>query len=514
MNILFYQTSLSFPYILKAYDLISKKNKVNSGFIFRLRKTKSKTDHLNLTNLKKKKIKNLFFLNEFTYKKKIDLKYLSYFEDKISKQNIWKMISADRQYGRNFIHDIEGYKTKLSSNKDIILSNFNIIAKKVHGIINKFKPDVIFIPNGLSGLDVTIIEAFAKNYRIKILTPEPYRLKNYFFYCKNLFSKNLDIKKNYLIAKTNYKKVNKIDLIYNELTSKKENVSVDADEALKTIKKLNKKNFLQKISGNFIYTNLKHLYFFLCFQAGIKKNHLKYLTEYNLVESINLELKTRKYSDYLLSLNLIKKKEKYIYYPLHLNPETSTLLKGNDYMNQEYLVNAISKSIPSYCKLYVKEHPAMLASHPRKISFFKNIRKLPNVRLLNPTERSRKIISNAEAVVIVDGSSGLEALLSRVPLITLKQFNYDFLNLSITNNNIEDLFLDITKAIKKNKKVTQRQFEFKIKCLIKSIIDNSYSLRDPDTFYYFTKNPSEKDLAICAQDLANSLIKELKLKTS
>ena len=68
----------------------------------------------------------------------------------------------------------------------------------------------------------------------------------------------------------------------------------------------------------------------------------------------------------------------------------------------------------------------------------------------------KKVISKAQAVIIVDGSSGFEAILSRVPLITMKNFNFDFLGLSVTNFNIENLYLDILKAIEKIKKVSKR----------------------------------------------------------
>ena len=175
-------------------------------------------------------------------------------------------------------------------------------------------------------------------------------------------------------------------------------------------------------------------------------------------------------------------------------------------MNQEYLIETISKNIPYNFKLYVKEHPAMLDSHPRKKSFYKRIMKLPNVVLINTNMDSRKVISKAKAVIIVDGSSGLEAILSRVPLITMKNFNFDFLGLSVTNSNIENLYSDILKAIEKIKIVSKKEFELKIKILIKSISNNGYLLRDPDTFYYFLKN-TNKDY-ISAEDLAHAIMKE------
>ena len=37
--------------------------------------------------------------------------YLTYFES-ISEKNIWKIISADRDYGRVYINDIHAYRSK------------------------------------------------------------------------------------------------------------------------------------------------------------------------------------------------------------------------------------------------------------------------------------------------------------------------------------------------------------------------------------------------------------------
>ena len=115
-----------------------------------------------------------------------------------------------------------------------------------------------------------------------------------------------------------------------------------------------------------MYSTLKHSFFFVLFSLGIKINHLKLISKYNLFASILNEIQLKKNLKFLSNLNYPKLKNKYVYYPLHLNPETSTLLKGNDFMNQAFLVELISKNIPSNCKLYVKEHPAMLNSHPRK----------------------------------------------------------------------------------------------------------------------------------------------------
>jgi hypothetical protein len=511
MNILFYQTSLSYEYLDGCCEIIKKRKKnYRFGFLIRRRKDNTIREQKSIQDLKQKYKNNLFILSE-NNSNRYNLNDLKNFENKISKFNIWKVISSDRDYGSGYINDITGYENTFKNNSKKILSDFSKTKNSLIKIIKKFKPHVIFIPNGLSNLDVTILDILAKYYRIKILTPEPYRIKNYFFFSENLISKNLNIKKNYFNTKKKYYDTPLVNNIYNNIIGKNKNISVDADEVKNIIKALNKKNFFQKLLGSYIYIFLKHFYFFIQFKLGYKKNHLMFLKKYNLIKNIYYEICNKRNYDYLKENKKINLKKKYIYYPLHLNPETSTLLKGNDYENQEYLVETISKNIPSDCLLYVKEHPATFKSQPRKFSFYKYLEGIPNVKIINPDADSRNIINNAVAVIVVDGSSGFESMVSGIPLITLKQYNYDFLNLSVTNTNLDELFFDIQKAIQIIKSTSRKNIQKKIKVLIKSIIDNSYSLRDPDTFYFFKKTSNKIDIKINSEDLAYSMIKELRI---
>ena len=511
MRVLVHTTSLSAKYIADAFQIINNKKKnFKFAFIFKKKKFPNLLETKILQYLRKKKG---FFFKEHSNFEKIDFKYLEYFEKNIAIKNIWKMISADRIYGRSYINDVHGYESNYTNkNSSKILIDFVEVAKGIEKVFKTYKPNAVFVPNGLSNIDVTIMESLSKFYKVKFLTPETFRYKNFFYFNDNLENETLQIKKNYLKVKKKFKNNEKINKIFNKLTSKKNYVSADAKETKRILEIINKKKIFETILGIKFYSILKHSYFFVLFSFGIKINHLKLLQKYDLFSSIFNEIQLKKNLKFLSNLHYPSLKNKYVYYPLHLNPETSTLLKGNDYMNQAFLVELISKNIPSNCKLYVKEHPAMLNSHPRKISFYKRIMKLPNVVLINPNLDSRTVISKAKAVIIVDGSSGLEAILSKIPLVTMKNFNLDFLGLSVTNYNIENLYFDILSAIEKVRKVSKKEFELKIKILLKSIEESGYLLRDPDTFYFFTrKETSEKEKNISAEDLATAIIKELKL---
>ena len=512
MKILFYPTSLNMSYIIDACEIIKDKNKkIKFGFIYNRKENESKIEIENLKYLKKKKLSvSNFYLENKKKCQNIDEAYLEYFE-KISKINIWKIISSDRVYGRVYINDIHSYRSIFSkkNSKEILLDFINI-AKNLEKIFLKYKPNVIYISNGQSNIEASIMNSFAKFYNVKILVPEPSRFKNYFFFSPSIYIFNDKIKKYYLSKKNTDQNDYKTNTLYEEIKNKGV-ISSDRVANVKKISLLSQKNFFQKILGDTIYTVLKHTIFYFLFLFGIKFRHLKVLSYYNLIWSIKDEIFSRKILRFVLSLKCPDLNKKYIYLPLHLIPETSTLLMGNDFMNQAFLVELISKNIPSDCKLYVKEHPAMFTSHGRKVEFYKRLKLLPNVELVPIYVDGVKLIKNSKLVIVVDGSSGFEAMLMGKAVVTMKYFIYSFLGLSETNNNINNLYLDIKNAIKKNKAATQKILESKIKGLIKSIISTCYTLRKPDTFYYNEKNVSLKDQNICGEDLANAMMKELKI---
>ena len=147
MRMLFYPTSINMGYIIDAIKILKKQNKkLKFGLIYSFNKKKSNLEIDNLNYLKKSKIGEKNFFINFQEKIKsspIDKKYLNYFE-KISNKNIWKIISADRVYGRTYINDIDSYRSDFTrKNYEKILSNFIFVAKKIEKIFVKFKPNVI-----------------------------------------------------------------------------------------------------------------------------------------------------------------------------------------------------------------------------------------------------------------------------------------------------------------------------------------------------------------------------------
>lgn len=123
--------------------------------------------------------------------------------------------------------------------------------------------------------------------------------------------------------------------------------------------------------------------------------------------------------------------EIYAYYPLHYQPEWSTLVLAPMYSNQYNqlnLVDQIRKSIPTHFKLYVKEHPTQKKLRPRDYRYYKKISDMDNVRLLPPDVNQNELIKNAELVTTITGTSGLEGAIYKKPVITFGKPSYHHLS--------------------------------------------------------------------------------------
>ena len=106
--------------------------------------------------------------------------------------------------------------------------------------------------------------------------------------------------------------------------------------------------------------------------------------------------------------------EKFVYYPLHYQPEASTCVCAQKYEKQLFFIDGWAKSLPADTVLYVKEHYALIGH--RDPHFYVELQKYPNVRMINPWESSRKLIEKSVAVTTLTGTAGLEAMLLRKPV--------------------------------------------------------------------------------------------------
>ena len=118
--------------------------------------------------------------------------------------------------------------------------------------------------------------------------------------------------------------------------------------------------------------------------------------------------------------------EAYAFFPLHFEPEVSLLLLAPYVTDQITLIRNIARSLPVQYKLVVKEHPEMAQYRSRR--FYRELKKIPNLKLLPPSMPSFDITRNAKLVTTISGTTGWEAVMLGKPVISFGHWFYNELS--------------------------------------------------------------------------------------
>ncbi|MES2544106.1 MAG: hypothetical protein V4548_04415 [Bacteroidota bacterium] len=139
------------------------------------------------------------------------------------------------------------------------------------------------------------------------------------------------------------------------------------------------------------------------------------------------------------------KGDKYLVFFLHFQPERTSMPEAFEFSNQWLIIRMISNSLPTGWKLYVKEHPSMFTNYfdirYRNKSFYNNIAELDNTQLLSLESDTFDLIDNAQGVVTITGTVGVQALVRGKPVFTFGVSSYRGLKNVYVIRKTEDLNL-------------------------------------------------------------------------
>lgn len=107
---------------------------------------------------------------------------------------------------------------------------------------------------------------------------------------------------------------------------------------------------------------------------------------------------------------------RYIYFPLHLQPELTTSAMGGRYDDQLLALQHLVKILPNNYRVLVKENPKQ-GSRYRGRNWFSRLRTIPKVFCLDNSVLSKDAIDASFAVASINGTAGWEALLKCKPVI-------------------------------------------------------------------------------------------------
>ena len=116
---------------------------------------------------------------------------------------------------------------------------------------------------------------------------------------------------------------------------------------------------------------------------------------------------------------------RYVFFPLHTEPEVSLLVYGRPYVNQIEIIRMLAMSLPVDTVLVVKEHPWMVGK--RSLAAYQKMLEIPRVRFADPALEARTLVQQADLVAVVTGSVALEAAMLDKPVITFGDCPYNLL---------------------------------------------------------------------------------------
>ena len=174
----------------------------------------------------------------------------------------------------------------------------------------------------------------------------------------------------------------------------------------------------------------------------------KFKVLFNTLSNSRKTQSRKKFIDRNLTMK-VDFKQNYIYYPLHIEQERTTLIKTPFYTNQIEFIRNLVKSLPINMTLFVKEHPTQSMRHWRSKEWYEEVMNIPNVTLIHPNVSSVKLIKNSSLVVTISGTAALEAAFFQKPSITFSDADYTKISSIERVKSVEELSKIIRKSLEK-----------------------------------------------------------------
>lgn len=469
MKILIWLQSGKIPFLVSLYSFLEQK-KFKINFLV--------DNKINYRNL-------IFYLNKKNIKKNckvsVQKKFINYdyknitkIAEKTEKKYNFKisyLLSFDRALGRGFLANVDNYP-------EIMRSNWSYEKKVQYFLHEFFYFDKIIKKNNpkflISLVPNPILNVLSSYYKIKYFSLAYSKLGERFLWSDNAYPFNKKL--------------------INSLKSKK---NFNEAELLKINKKINKNSssFGHSVHKYGYLENLKFLvvYIFLEFYRLLRGTRKPY--SYKFLSGIN-RIITRPYIFKKISKNGLSyeeiKKKKFVYIPLHLEPEMALQNFSPEFNNTYEMISWVCKSLPANHFVIIKEHPEMYGL--RTIKYLKKILQIPNLIIVKPEVSSLKIIDKCLAVASITGTAAFEAVYLKKPVLSFgKHQVINFLSTVFYCSNFEETEYGINRILSG---INLKMLNKNKLHLIKSIFDNSFDLPDidklDDAFFTIKKSLEKK----------------------
>jgi len=380
-------------------------------------------------------------------KEQVDWDYIKKFEKKYGVPNIWPYIGIDRSLTMSVPK--YDYMNKPMCSYEKMLVYLQVKSKAIIEMLEKEKPDVVILAL-VGSMPSMILYQLAKKMGIRTINIDDVRMEDYVTLSDNCFC--------------NFTKVNETFVKLQNGEAKTRYLQ----KAKEFIKKLDEKEIRYKwYSEKMKQQKTSPIKFLLLEMKGFIRHSINYYKNskgdygvqspfwffYNKL--LRFGRRIRGYKRFYSEPDLDRD---FVFFPLHHDPETATMLLAPFNTDQLNLIRNIAKSLPGHFVLYVKEHPGMIYFRPNW--YYKKLQEIPNVKILDPNVSSIKLVKKAKLVTTVTGTAGLEAALLGKPVLTFGEVFYNTLSTVKRIKCIEDLPKIVKETIENHKTDKQESENF------------------------------------------------------
>lgn len=155
----------------------------------------------------------------------------------------------------------------------------------------------------------------------------------------------------------------------------------------------------------------------------------------------------------------------YLYFPLNLQPERTTLPLGRYFWNHKYVLKVLLAALPDGWKIYVKDHPRQFSRTPLKFAmardrdFYESLIEDERVDLIDLSSDSEKLIESSQCVATITGTAGWEAIRQLVPVLLFGYPWYRECPEILKVNTIADCVLHLSNIKKGRIKVDENRLK-------------------------------------------------------
>ncbi len=274
----------------------------------------------------------------------------------------------------------------------------NMLVNHYYTMLKQGIDMVVFedIPHGGSGLTMYMV---AKAMGIKTLMLVPAYEAGYFTYCYSI--------EDYGIFADASDYCEELDDIVIKKEYKKDIAYMTPEMMAKDLGKHSMSYYFQPLLSPKHYFGKKKVLW--------KEQQAKYLNLYDFIEkkiirSVGRYFQHRCYNkNNTKTVQYVDFKKKYVYFPLHLQPEMTTDVLGEKYTDQLLAIEKLHEILPDDWYIYVKENPKQ-KSYMRGRYFFERLSLIPNVVFVDRTVDTYKLMESAQFVSTITGTAAWEAI--------------------------------------------------------------------------------------------------------